>query len=152
MPTPWRSISARRSLKSMNGAVMGPVRNSRPTWMKVAPAASVTTVAPQRLPCSAISRMYDSGKKWAWVSMVGGCAMVSSGCLSGYLSFNKRMMNFHSSGSRGVIDSRLPRCRMRIRASGLWRRSSASGTRRVFFTNFTSTFTQRGAARFASAS
>lgn len=91
-------------------------------------------------------------KKWAWVSMVGGCAMVSSWCFSGYLSSNKRMMNFHSSGSSGVIDSRLPRCRMRIRASALCRRSSSSETGRVFFTNFTSTFTQRGAARSASGS
>ena len=38
--------------------------------------------------------------------------------------------NAHSAGSTGVIDSRLPRCRMRIRASSGCARSSASGTNR----------------------
>ncbi len=58
-------------------------------------------------------------------------------------------MNFHSPGSTGVIDSRLPRCRSRIAASSRCARNSTSGTSRVFSTRVTSTLNQRGAARVA---
>jgi hypothetical protein len=47
-----------------------------------------------------------------------------------------------------VIDSRFPRWSTRIPASSAWARSSASGIRRDFLTSFTSTFSQRGSARF----
>ena len=57
------------------------------------------------------------------------------------------MMCFHSAGSTGVIESRLPRCRTRIFASALWRRSSSSVTSRVFAMKRTSTLTQRGLSR-----
>jgi hypothetical protein len=46
----------------MNSLVIGPVRSSRPTWMKRAPDASPVTAVPQRGPRSATSFKYDSGK------------------------------------------------------------------------------------------
>ena len=53
-------------------------------------------------------------------------------------------MYFHSLSVTGVIDSRLPGRRVRIFASALCLRSSASGTRRVLRSARTSTLNQRG--------
>ena len=58
-------------------------------------------------------------------------------------------MRDHSAGSTGVIDRRLPRCRMTIRASSRCVRSSSSVTSRVFFLSLTSTLNQRGVSDVA---
>src|SRR5229473_5278864 len=58
-------------------------------------------------------------------------------------------MYVHSPSVTGVIESRFPGRSSTIFASGLCVRSSARGTRRVFFSARTSTWNQRGSSFFA---
>jgi len=64
----------------------------------------------------------------------------------------RRVMNFHSSALTGVMESRLPRARVRILESSRWPRNSARLTSPVLRRTATSTLNQRGDSRFASLS
>src|SRR5450756_547660 len=75
----------------------------------------------------------------------GDCAEHQIGCIPFHQSCARLVvMNFQSDGSSGVMDRRLPRCKVRMRSSSGYLRNSSMEISAIFLTSCTSTLNQRG--------